>query len=259
MSFGAEVKDFVSAFQVGSNAVQGNERIQNQKDAMAAQANYLAARQHSLEQKTNAITGLGNTPDPATQAGNQARNEYDNSGSTPSAKGTDPEVADYIRTQAIAKGIDPNVALTVAAHEGGIRVGTAGDGNSSFGPFQLHYAGINPNMPHAGIGDDFTAATGLHASDPSTWKQQVDFALDTVKQRGWSPWMGAAAAGIHGFTGVNGRQVAQAAPAPQQPQAPPQSLTTGAAPATAIPVPQQDDQQTEQADQAALAPVDDGQ
>ena len=111
-----------------------------------------------------------------------------------------PAIRAYITDSAKARGIDPAVALKVWGHEG--HAGYVGDGNSSFGPFQLHYGGINPKMPHAGMGDDFTKATGLDARDHSTIRQQVDFALNHVRRHGWGAWMGAKAEGIHGFQGV---------------------------------------------------------
>lgn len=118
-----------------------------------------------------------------------------------------PEVSDYIKQAAIARGIDPDIALRVAGHEGlnvfdPSKPDNGGDEGSSFGPFQLHYAGMSKSMPNAGLGDEFTKATGLKASDPSTWKQQVDFALDQARKGGWSPWMGAKAEGITGMMGI---------------------------------------------------------
>ncbi|MDR3488819.1 MAG: hypothetical protein P4M05_28440 [Bradyrhizobium sp.] len=114
------------------------------------------------------------------------------------------EVSAYIRKAAIARGIDPEIALRVARSEG-LAV-YAGDGSgklaSSFGPFQLHYGGINPIMPNAGLGDAFTKATGLDARDPATFQQQIDFALDQVRKSGWGAWSGARNQGITGFTGV---------------------------------------------------------
>lgn len=105
----------------------------------------------------------------------------------------DPRVAgEYIVQAAIARGIDPNVALRVARSEG-LNFYT-GDKGSSFGPFQLHYGGIAGGGNRVGgLGDVFTERTGLHASDPRTWRQQVDFALDEAKKGGWGPW--------HGWTG----------------------------------------------------------
>ena len=99
-----------------------------------------------------------------------------------------------------ARGIDPAVALKVWGHEG--HAGYIGDEKSSFGPFQLHYGGISKSMPQAGMGDDFTKATGLDARDHSTIRQQVDFALNHVRRHGWGAWMGAKAEGIRGFQGV---------------------------------------------------------
>lgn len=115
----------------------------------------------------------------------------------------------YIRQAAIARGMDPNIAVRVAAHEGlnafdPSKPDHGGDEGSSFGPYQLHYAGMSKSMPHAGLGDDFTASTGLDARDPSTWKQQVDFSLDHAAKNGWGAWMGAKAAGVGEFDGING-------------------------------------------------------
>ncbi|ANL34114.1 hypothetical protein [Rhizobium phaseoli] len=149
-----------------------------------------------------------------------------------------PEVSDYIRQAAISRGIDPNIALRVAGHEGlnvfdPSKPDNGGDEGSSFGPFQLHYAGMSKSMPNSGLGNEFTNATGLHARDPSTWKQQVDFALDWARKHGWGPWMGAKAEGITGKMGIGElppQQAAQAAampptapiqPPPVNPPAPP--------------------------------------
>ncbi|MBP2442840.1 hypothetical protein [Rhizobium leguminosarum] len=131
-----------------------------------------------------------------------------------------PEVSDYIRQAATARGIDPNIALRVAGHEGmnvfdPSQPDNGGDEGSSFGPFQLHYAGMSKSMPNSGLGNEFTNATGLHARDPSTWKQQVDFSLDWARKHGWGPWMGAKAEGITGKMGIGDlppQQAAQAAP-----------------------------------------------
>ena len=101
------------------------------------------------------------------------------------------EMEAYIRAAAAARGMDPNVAVAVAKSEG--LYNYTGDQGTSFGPYQLHYGG--------GLGDTFTKQTGKNASDPSTWKSQVDFSLDQAKSGGWGPWhgwKGAAFAGIPG-------------------------------------------------------------
>lgn len=89
-------------------------------------------------------------------------------------------VENYIRQGALRRGIDPNIAATVFRGESSFNPAARGDNNTSFGPTQLHYGG--------GLGDVFTQQTGLHASDPSTWRQQVDFSLDQARQGGWGPW-----------------------------------------------------------------------
>lgn len=155
-------------------------------------------------------------------------------------------VDDYIRRKAQALGIDPNVALRVEHHEGGAfnpnQPDQGGDGHSSFGPFQLHYGGVNPAMPHPGMGDDFTKATGLDARNAATWPQQVDFALGRAAQSGWSPWMGAAAEGIHGMDGIGGRPsqalAASLAPGPTRERAQSQFGAVGLPAPNGSPTPQ---------------------
>lgn len=122
-----------------------------------------------------------------------------------------PSVAEmeaYIRQAALTRGIDPDVAVRVAKTEG------LGDGiwqsnvtldygrERSYGPFQLHVA---PAGRSPGLGNAFMEQTGLDPSDPSTWRQGVDFALENAAKGGWSPWMGAAKAGITGMDGIGVR------------------------------------------------------
>ena len=118
-----------------------------------------------------------------------------------------PAIEAYIRDAAIRRGIDPETAVRVARAEA-LNVfdpnqpDLGGDDGSSFGPFQLHYAGMSRSMPNAGLGDEFTKATGLDARDPSTWKQQIDFSLDHAKRHGWRAWMGAKNTGIADWQGI---------------------------------------------------------
>lgn len=112
------------------------------------------------------------------------------------------EIEDYIRKAAVARSIDPNIAVRVAASEGlhAYQYSPTGQsfvpGEQSFGPFQLNYAKNGRSL-----GDQFTRSTGLDARDSSTWKQQVDFALDKATKTGWKDWYGwkgPAFAGIGG-------------------------------------------------------------
>lgn len=99
------------------------------------------------------------------------------------------EIESYIRSAAAARGIDPNVAVQVARNEG--LYNYVGDRGSSFGPYQLHYGGVaGGGMAVSGLGDEFTQKTGLDARDSSTWKQQIDFALDKARKSGWGAWHG---------------------------------------------------------------------
>ncbi|RWA81512.1 MAG: hypothetical protein EOQ31_31715 [Mesorhizobium sp.] len=144
---------------------------------------------------------------------------------------TNDPITDYIIRAATARGIDPNVALTVARGEGGLKnpfrhgEGPApksqapglGPLENSFGPFQLYISGTG-----AGLGDRAVAA-GI---DPrKNWQGGVDFALDEAKRAGWGQWYGAKAAGITGRMGIGGAPgpgpVAASAPSPtpQQPAA----------------------------------------
>lgn len=110
------------------------------------------------------------------------------------------EVESYIRVIAKQYGIDPEIAVRVAKSEGlapGVwQSNFVKDGKreQSYGPFQLYEGG--------GLGNKFKQLFGVSASDPSTWKQQVSFALQEAKKSGWSPWYGAARAGIGNFEGI---------------------------------------------------------
>jgi hypothetical protein len=145
------------------------------------------------------------------------------------------DVAAYINQRAPQMGVDPRVANRVftQGEYGGKYVGDQG---SSFGPTQLHYGGMAPGGNRvAGLGDEFTKATGLDARDPSTWREQIDFSLGQAAKGGWGPWHAAKKVGVGEYEGINAmapRQVASAGPmngmlappaqlpsaAPQQPQ-----------------------------------------
>ena len=122
------------------------------------------------------------------------------SGSIPTP---DPSgVGALIQQKAVARGIDPAIALKVAGSEG--LNSYTGDNGSSYGPFQLHYGGVAAGGNSvAGLGDDFTKATGLDARDPKTVPQQIDFALDHAAKNGWGAFHGAAASKIGNWDGIS--------------------------------------------------------
>lgn len=149
------------------------------------------------------------------------------------------EMVDYISKAAIARGIDPEVALRVAKAEAlnvfdPSQADRGGDDGSSFGPFQLHYKGLSRLMPNAGLGDEFTRVTGLDARDPNTWKEQVDFSLDWAKRAGWKPWMGAKRVGVGDFQGITTQNATAASGAARHPPNPQVGTPT---PPTLLPIP----------------------
>jgi methyl-accepting chemotaxis protein len=121
------------------------------------------------------------------------------------ASGVQAEHEAFIRSKAAELGIDPNVAVYVAGHEGLSKVSaknpnTAGDENSSFGDFQLHFGGVSKTFPHAGMGDD-AARQGIDARNAASWQAADTYALQEAAKNGWRAWSGAS--GLHNdFAGI---------------------------------------------------------
>lgn len=124
------------------------------------------------------------------------------------------EVYSYAAQAAAQRGIDPKVATSLIRTEFGNGSKWSGDEGSSHGPLQLHYGNVaGGKNSRPGMGDEFTAATGLHASDPSTWKQQIDFGLDKAAKGGWAPWATSRdKLGMRNFTGIGNASVPAANP-----------------------------------------------
>ena len=124
---------------------------------------------------------------------------------------------DYIRKAALARGIDPNVAVKAMRGEG-LAPGVWQSNfkqpygrERSYGAMQLHVA---PEGARPGMGNDFVRDTGLNPADPKNYKQMIDYGLDNVVKKGWGPWYGAKAQGITGMMGVGDN--AQVMPASYQ-------------------------------------------
>ena len=86
----------------------------------------------------------------------------------------------YIREAAVARGIDPDVAVSVAKSEGLNNLTSPENGyqstvtkngkrEQSFGPFQLL---DDPKKP--GLGTSFKQKTGLDPRNPNTGSAQID-------------------------------------------------------------------------------------
>ncbi|TIP70585.1 MAG: hypothetical protein E5X53_26340 [Mesorhizobium sp.] len=118
-------------------------------------------------------------------------------------------MAGYIQQAAIARGIDPEIALRVARSEGlapGVWQSNAmknGIREPSYGPFQLLKGGAGTGYP-AGLGNDFMSQTGLDPANPANAHAGVDFALDNAAKSGWGAWYGAKAAGVGNWQGLSG-------------------------------------------------------
>ena len=105
---------------------------------------------------------------------------------------------------AVARGIDPNIALKVARSEGlqpGVwqsnNIYKSGKRERSYSPWQM-----NIDSPNA-LGSAFWNETGKDPRDPANWKAIKDYALDRAKKAGWGDWYGAAKVGVHGKAGID--------------------------------------------------------
>jgi hypothetical protein len=149
-------------------------------------------------------------------------------GAAPGYTATRNEVEDYIRQAAIARGIDPETALKVYRSEGAgawqslSRKG--GMREPSYGPFQLLKGGPGTGFP-MGLGNK----APFDVTDPGTWRQNIDFALNQAVQGGWGPWMGARKQGITGRMGIGPGATPQGI-TPATPSAPGSGGISGGAP-----------------------------
>lgn len=187
------------------------------------------------QNKQDFANTVGAIDSPSPASGNNGGSEPAIAASAQANPADAGAVASYLQQSASARGIDPAVAAKVLGGESGGNVAAVGDDGSSFGPLQLHYGGISKDYPHAGLGDAFTASTGLNARDPSTWQKQIDFALDTAKTQGWAPWANTRDKyGLQNFSGIGPNRTGPAAPPPQG--APTTVAPSGAGPQNPSPV-----------------------
>ena len=146
----------------------------------------------------------GATVGPPDQAGT--------SGAIPGVSGK--QVDDYTREAAERYHIDPDVASRVLAQESSYgQARTPGDNGTSFGPFQLHFA-----PDGKALGDQFLRDTGRDPRDPSTWKDQIDYALQHAASGGWGPWTTTMKKlGMNQWSGITGHQLAGQTPQSKHP------------------------------------------
>lgn len=120
-------------------------------------------------------------------------------------------IEQYIRTAAIQRGIDPDIAVKVANSEGGVQSWNQqslamrnGIQEPSYGPFQLLKGGQGTGYP-VGLGNDFMNKTGLDPALAANGPAGVDFALDHASRNGWGAWYGANKVGVSKWDGIGPR------------------------------------------------------
>lgn len=121
------------------------------------------------------------------------------------------EVETWVREEAKARGIDPDVAVAIFNAEGrggyqssvrptNPKVKTLNGREASFGPFQLYTGG--------GLGKTYEQKTGRNLITDNTRegiRNQIKFALDEATgSAGWQPWYGRGPAGVGQFQGLAG-------------------------------------------------------
>lgn len=132
------------------------------------------------------------------------------------AESTLGDLETYIREAAIARGIDPDVAVRAAKSEGLNSLTKASEGwqstakkngerEPSYSPFQL-LVGEGSKNYGPGLGDEFIKQTGLDPRDPKNVQATIDFALDYAAQNGWGSWYGPSKAGIDNQDGLQNAQ-----------------------------------------------------
>lgn len=164
--------------------------------------NALASILGMLPSAQNAANGGNRAIDPGKNTFWSFQDQFE-TGQGPLGAGALPpqkDIADMVRKAAWANNINPDLLMKNYGAEGAS--GYVGDDGSSFGPFQFHYGGLSSKYPGAGLGDDFTKATGLDARDPSTIAAQADWYAKYVRKHGWGASMGMKKLGYTGMEGL---------------------------------------------------------
>jgi len=149
----------------------------------------------SIEHTAGPAVGTSGPANESTVA--PLKNPSDVSGGYP-ADLSRGEIEGWIRQESVARGINPEVAITVFRHEGAgsyqSSVPRSGKGSlngreASFGPYQLYVGG--------GLGNDYQKRTGRSLVRDNTRDgilNQIRYSLDQAALGGWSPWYGFDAA-----------------------------------------------------------------
>jgi len=127
---------------------------------------------------------------------------------------TRQEVIAYITESARRHGIDPQTSLRVFQQESGLNP----NANNIKGPKEKSW-GIAQLNTQGGLGN-VARQRGIDPTDPSRWKEHVDFAHGVVAKDGWRQWYGARDVGIGRWQGVGGSDNKSASYSPPNNKAP---------------------------------------
>jgi hypothetical protein len=195
-----------------TGGVTGGKPTTLSGDAKTAFDNIQAGKKMTFGGGTNAADPFKGVSDEALEAGGMKRTKGPKGRTTYSAvpmkEGggaypvdekfpTKEELRAYIRQSAIARGVDPEVALRIAEHEGLTAnpeeawqskvIDKKGRRETSYGVFQ--------NLIGGGTGDDLLAM-GIDPRDWRNWRQGIDHSLNVAAEQGWTPWYGRGPAGV---------------------------------------------------------------
>jgi hypothetical protein len=165
-------------------------------------------------------------------------------GGAPSVK----DIAQYIVSKAQSMGVDPNLALGIAAYEGlnPKTIGSPTFGNRdargySFGPYQLYSGSPDPTrIAPGGMAAEFMQKYG-EAPSASNWQKQVDFSLELMKRRGPAglergPWYAVRdRGGVANITRLGSAYAAQQGVVPGQLTPPVPTAGATGAPTSTLP------------------------
>ena len=148
------------------------------------------------------------------------------------------EISNYIYRRALARGVNPNLALGIARYEGlnPRTIGSSTFGNRdakgySFGPYQLYSGSSDPNnIARGGMAYEFLKKYGEKPS-ASNWQKQVDFSIDRMATSGVSPWYAVRdQGGINAITNKGAKFASSIGLSADTPAVVPKSASTASAP-----------------------------
>lgn len=205
MSFGSEfAAGFASGIKLSMDASERAENRKQRQEEFDWKKQYYGENQRIQRAMHHVLSPEEEAEEKRLQK-NLPKASSDDPGSTGGTGGKFAgNVEKIIREEAVALGVDPEIAVRVAKSEGGLSDPTqqsryinpkTGKRETSYGPFQLLIGG--------GLGDK-ALKQGIDPRRPENLRAGVRFALSEARRTGWGPWYGAAKAGIGRWAGLRG-------------------------------------------------------